>query len=568
MAEEHESSSGKKRRIIHWNPDVSNQPEKRRWTPLRIAAWGLGGFVALIIAGRITVEFSKLVFGPDVFRAASASGSGPATPSDPSSVFVSRSKAELARENVSKALAEMRRLPQDHPQQLQKLILIEKAFIGGDSLLSSGDFGRAFTHFDALGREIDEFGRLMKVKQEAQQAYDTILVRIKDLDRARSLVPEALEAAFSAAGVGRQFLSEGSFDAAKKAFDDAFNELKRAETILADYIADNLRGGQEALGRGDREVAAKAFQSVLEKSPGNELAVQGLNRSKTIDRVHSLITKAKGLEDAKRYAEAAAAYGEAFKLDAFSATAQQGEARAARLQTETQFNTAFTAAQESFSRREWARAITEGENALKVYPDKQDVSDLVKSARENAHQDSVAAALAKAYGHENAYEWVAAREAYDRTLKLSPDLVDAKDGYARAGRVIRALLQYERLIDEARERADRSDFQGGIRSFNEAMTIKPDYLVNTDEVEQLRALLMAQSQPVDVNFTSDGKTWVSISNYRMLGQFSNTSVKILPGDYEIIGRRKGFQDVLLLLQVRSGAQPPTVAVTCNLRADR
>ena len=79
---------------------------------------------------------------------------------------------------------------------------------------------------------------------------------------------------------------------------------------------------------------------------------------------------------------------------------------------------------------------------------------------------------------------------------------------------------------------------------------------------------MAQSQPVDVNFTSDGKTWVSISNYRMLGQFSNTSVKILPGDYEIIGRRKGFQDVLLLLQVRSGAQPPTVAVTCNLRADR
>ena len=33
------------------------------------------------------------------------------------------------------------------------------------------------------------------------------------------------------------------------------------------------------------------------------------------------------------------------------------------------------------------------------------------------------------------------------------------------------------------------------------MTIKPDYLVNTDEVEQLRALLMAQSQPVDVNFT-------------------------------------------------------------------
>ncbi|HEY0968295.1 MAG TPA: hypothetical protein VGD88_12965 [Opitutaceae bacterium] len=568
MAEEQDPTSGKKHRIIHWNPDVGNQPEKRRWTPLRIAAFALGGFVGLIVAGRIIVETSKLVFGPDVFKSAAVSEAGPVAASDPGSVFVSRSKAELARENVSKALAEMRRLPQDHPQQLQKLILIEKAYIGGESLIDSGDYARAFNHFDALGKEIDEFGRLVKVKQEAQQAYDTVLLKIKELDRARSLAPEALDAAFAAAGVGRQFLSEGSFDAAKKTFDDAFAELKRAETVLGDFIASNLRDGQEALSRGDRDGAARAFQAALEKSPGNELALQGLNRSRTIDRVYALLGKAKGLEDQKRYAEAAAAYGEAFALDAFSATAQQGQSRAARLEKETQFNAAFTAAQEAFNRRDWERAITEGQNALKVYPDKKDVADMVKSARENSHQDAVASALAKAYEHENKFEWVAAREAYDQTMKLSPDHADAKEGYARAGKVIRALLQYERSIDEARERADRAEFQAGIRSFNEAMAIKPDYLVNSPEVEQLRATLMAQSQPVDVNFTSDGKTWVSISNYRMLGQFANTSVKILPGDYEIIGRRKGYQDVLLLLQVRNGSQPPTVAVTCNLKADK
>ncbi|GAB1487630.1 hypothetical protein MASR2M8_00700 [Opitutaceae bacterium] len=568
MAEEQDSPSGKKHRIIHWNPDVGNQPEKRRWTPLRIAAWGLGGFVAFIVVGRITVETSKLIFGPDVFRPTAPAGMDPVVASDPGSVFVSRSKAELAQENVSKALAEIRRLPQDHPQQLQKLILIEKAYIGGESLISSGDYARAFNHFDALSKEIDEFGRLVKVKQEAQQAYDEVLLKIKDLDRARSLAPEALDAAFAAAGVGRQFLSEGSFDAAKRTFDDAFAELKRAETILTDFIASNLREGREALSQGDREGAARAFQAALEKSPGNELALQGINRSRTIDRVHALLVKAKDLEDQKRYTEAAAAYGEAFALDAFSATAQQGQARAARLEKETLFNAAFAAAQEAFNHRDWERAITEGQNALKVYPDRNDVADMVQSARDNSHQDSVANALAKAYAHENKFEWVAAREAYDQTLKLSPEHADAKEGYARAGRVIRALLQYERSISEARERAERAEFQAGIRSFNEAMAIKPDYLVPSPEVEQLRDVLMAQSQPVDVNFTSDGKTWVSISNYRMLGQFSNTSVKILPGDYEIIGRRKGYQDVLLLLQVRNGSQPPTVAVTCNLKADR
>ncbi len=39
MAEEQEdSSSGKKHRIIHWNPDIGNPPEKRRWTLLRVLA--------------------------------------------------------------------------------------------------------------------------------------------------------------------------------------------------------------------------------------------------------------------------------------------------------------------------------------------------------------------------------------------------------------------------------------------------------------------------------------------------------------------------------------------------
>lgn len=567
MAEENEPTTSKKHRIIHWNPDAGSQPEKRRWTWRRILAWSVGGFFGLLVAAGVVIRVAKAVFGPELFQAASAAAAS-AAPDDPSLAFVTQSKAELARENVAKALAELRRLPQDHPVQLQKLILIEKAFIGGETLLASRDFGRAFNHFETLGREVDEFSRSVKVKQEAQQAYDSILLKIKELDRARALAPEALDAAFTAAGAGRQFLTEGSFDAAKATFDDGFAELKRAETVLNDFIASNLRAGQDALGRGDRAAATAAFQAALEKSPGNEVALQGLNRARTIDRVHALLQRAKSLEDEARYAEAAAAYGEAFAIDGFSASAQQGQARASRLEKETQFNAAFTAAQEAFDRRDWTRAIAEGENALKVYPEKQDVADMVSSARDNAHRDAVQAALAKAYAHENRYEWVAAREAYDQTLKLDPEHADAKEGYARAGQVIRALLQYERFIAAAYERADLADFQGAIRSFNEAMAIKPDYLVNSDEVEQLRSLLLAQSQPVDVTFTSDGRTWVSISNYRMLGQFTTTSVKILPGDYEIIGRRKGYQDVLLLLQVRSGAQPPTVAVTCRLRADR
>jgi hypothetical protein len=87
-------------------------------------------------------------------------------------------------------------------------------------------------------------------------------------------------------------------------------------------------------------------------------------------------------------------------------------------------------------------------------------------------------------------------------------------------------------------------------------------------VVQLRDLLEQQNTPVDVTFKGDGKTWISITNFRLLGQAESSTVKILPGDYEVIGRRKGYQDVLLLLQVRNGMPPPVVSVICSLRTDR
>ena len=95
------------------------------------------------------------------------------------------------------------------------------------------------------------------------------------------------------------------------------------------------------------------------------------------------------------------------------------------------------------------------------------------------------------------------------------------------------------------------------------MAIKPAYLVNNDKVQQLHAMLMGQNQPVEVSFQGDGKTWISITNYRLLGQIDAMKVKILPGDYEIIGRRKGYKDVLMLLQVRNGSTPPVVTVSCQ-----
>lgn len=567
MSEEQDSAA-KKRRVIHWNPDAGREQVSRRWTWKRILLWSVGGFFGLLFAAGILIRGAKMVFGPDIFSPRPEAVAGVQNVAEANSAFISQAKAEQAHELTSKAMTELRKIPADHPVQLQKMILMEKSFSEAETLLAAHEFSRAFAIFQNLKGDIDAFTEGVKIKAEARQSYDKILLRITDLELARSLAPGSLEAAYEAAGAGRQLLNNGDFLSAKTVFDRGFAELKKAEEALAEYVKDNLLKGQKALAVGEKEQARQAFQAALEKSPGSEVATQGLKRAENIDRVYALLQQGAAFEKEGQFAQAADSYQKAFALDSFSAAAQEGQSRAARLEKETKFNAAKAAADVATKAKDWKKAIAELENALKVYPKKADVEALLKSAKESAHKESVQKALARALDFEKNYQWREARDAYNETLQLESEQVEAKDGYLRTGTIIRALLQYEKYIEAAEQLANKADFQGAIRRFNEAMAVKPSYLVNSDRVQQLHNLLMAQNKPVDVTFKSDGDTWVSITNFRQPSKFETQVYKILPGDYEVIGRRKGYRDVQMLLQVRAGTPPPVVTVTCTVSNDR
>ncbi|HWA24911.1 MAG TPA: hypothetical protein VG734_04480 [Lacunisphaera sp.] len=564
MSEQTDSSPTKKRRVIHWDPEHGQSSGKKSWTILRVAAWGFGGALALLVAAGLVIRGIRLV-SPQFLRPPAAVAV--ASEESAGSQFVSESKANLARENVAKALAEIRRMPQDHPNQMQQLILIEKAFLNCDVLMGAREYAKAYAHLTDLGREIDEFAENVKLKQVTQKAYDEILVKMKDLDRARSLAPAEFETAFTNAGIGQQFFKDGRFATAKKQFDLSYAALDRAQKALQGFVEENVRKGLEAVSTGNKEAALASFQAALEKDPANETATKGMKRAEVADRVHALLMQGARQEEKKEYAQAKESFARAFELDALSAVAQQGKARNERLQKDKEFNDAFSSAVALRAKSEWPGAIAAYEKALKVYPDKDDVKKALKETRETAHREAVKNALAKATDFENKQEWELSRSAYNETMELDPKLEEAKEGYIRTGRMIRAIMQYNKLVEVAEEHIQKAEFQRAIRAFNDAMAVKPTYLALTDRVNQLREVLSVQSKPVEVTFQSDGNSWVSISNYRMLGKIKTATVKMLPGDYEIVSRRKGYQDVMIMLQVRNGSTPPVVNVACSLRAD-
>lgn len=549
-----------KHQVIDWNTNAqagnraSNTPNRTKLFATIAAVAVVAALGAVAFSWRAVQQSQEA--GPTLTRA-----------QQQELAYQNRGRAELAYENASQALGAARALPVNHEGLLQEIALIEKAFLLAESDLEDGKYAAAAEALDAIITSTQEFTEGVEMQRNADKRYDDLLARTRAVDRYKDFSLADYNAAFNAVGEGRHLLESGSFRAAWQSFDTAEETLDRFETNKAAFVADNLRAGQLALKQGDRAAAETAFQTALQYDTSNEAGIRGLSRAENAPQVFELLTRARIAEDNGDYDTAIAAFDEAFELDEFNATAQQGAARARADQKEFQFNGFISAAETAAESGEWETVIASYEQALEVYPQREDIEDALDNAHEEYHAAQVHNTLAEAYDLERDYLWDEARLAYERLLDLEPDYQEAIDGLIRVGRTVRALLEYETLVERSELHLLASEYQAAIRTFNQAMQTKPGYLEISPEVGEMRRVLELNSRPIDITFVSDDRTWVSITNFRMLGKITEETVSLPPGDYEVIGRRKNFQDVMLLLKVRPQMSTNIVSVICKTRAD-
>src|SRR5438309_11564552 len=104
MAEQTDPTAGKKRRVIHWNPEADREPVKSAWTWKRILAWSVGGFFGLLFTAGIIIRVAKLVLGPDIFKPGSEMVAGTESAAAANSGYISETKAEFAHETSATLL--------------------------------------------------------------------------------------------------------------------------------------------------------------------------------------------------------------------------------------------------------------------------------------------------------------------------------------------------------------------------------------------------------------------------------------------------------------------------------
>jgi len=551
----------RKHRVVDWNPTASAAQTGKSAQKTR--AMALFAVLSLAVAATAVGVAWRVVSKKLEAQAAAEA----ASPTSREPAYVSRGRAELAYETASRNLAEIRKMPINHQNLLQGLALVERSFVAAELLLNQGQYAEASTAFDSVNQRLDDFTETVTLQRDAGKRYDELFRRLRVAERTRDFMPEAYDAAFTATGEGRVYLEQGAFRAAWSAFDEASKLLDNFEDRQEAYIQDRLQDGQLALNEGQRDAAETAFKAALQYDSGNEAALRGLKRAETIAAVHSLLQHAKAAEDAADYDTAIDAYHEAFELDNLSVVAQQGEGRARKLRDESHFEAHVAAAKAAAEAGEWSTVIARYQDALDIYPDRETIKSALSSARASHHDAMVLATLGRAYDLEREHKWDQARATYEELLEIEPQHPESIEGLIRVGRTVRALLEYEKLIELCAQQVEAADFQSAIRTFNAAAETKPGYLPFSEKALALRTTLERNSQPIAITFNSDDRTWVSISNYRMLGRIKNETVSLPPGDYQVIGRRKNYQDVMILLRVRPNMSTNVVNVICTTKAD-
>ena len=564
MEENHQNP--RKHRVIHWNPEDEDAAERARSSKRKLLAVGVSAAVVVVLL----VSVITLWENPDGDAKALTNRLGLTDETVPEvpfqQAFASRSKADLELETANSGLEKIRQMRVNHPVLTTKLVAVEREFLQGEDLMRRKAFDRAFETFRGVNVQIEDFSNLVEAKLATQEMYDNFLTRVDELKPSKHLNQEAYDDAFDAASAGKQFLTEGSFTASKTKLTEATDKLQALADSISNYISENAVLGHRYIAQGQGAKAIEAFTNLLSIDPQNENAILQIERAKTADDVFNLVKKGEVKERSESFEEALVAYQQAFQKDQKSAKAQNGVSRVRRKIENRDFSKYLTIAQNAEQSYRFDEAIENFQLALAIFPDRKELADSIVKARTDKRQSDITTLVTRAYALESENrDWEGARLIYQQLNDMEPNLQEAKDGLLRTGKVIRSILRYEKYLEIAAIEAKRLQYQLARQSWDQAMRSKPGYLELTDEAKRLQQHLITQSRPVQVLFISDMATWVSVQGptAKKPTKLKESTMNLLPGDYRIIGRKKGYEDIQYRLQVRGGVAQSPLTVICD-----
>ncbi|MFN8702705.1 MAG: hypothetical protein ACK5X0_11365 [Rhodospirillales bacterium] len=365
----------------------------------------------------------------------------------------------------------------------------------------------------------------------------------------------ALAQADAAASSGRYVDASNALDAANTAL-DALVQSKPYRLIEA------MAAARTALEKRAVAAAADAFAIALAIAPNDPEARAGQARAARLPEALAHFAEGEAAIAARDLRRAREAYARALSVDPALDEARTKLADVdARLAQQT-YQSAISISLDRLAAGDTRAAQDAIERARGLRPNAPEVADIGQRIAARVKSDDLARFRAEAELHEAGERWREAVAAYDRALAIDSSAGFAVRARARAVALSDLHAVLDRYLDDP-ARLQSTDPRAHAKAALDAAQAEKMGPVIRDKADRLAQALAAAQRPIAVTLRSDGITAVEVLRVGSFGAFASREITLPPGSYVAIGRRSGFRDVRVTLEVSLKENLPLVEVACK-----
>ena len=229
--------------------------------------------------------------------------------------------------------------------------------------------------------------------------------------------------------------------------------------------------------------------------------------------------------------------------------------------------------------RQFQRQITQGNQALenanlsaaqtalaaakRIYPDRPEVRDLanaIQIAQENQQISQLQASVASA---ESADNWVDVKTSLTKIQSLRPDDKAITEKLAVASDIVNLQNQLDKTLASPYRLADDAAGNNARELASAATQYQSQSASLAAKTRELKQVLTAINQPVDVNIRSDNQTHIVVRGVGIVGTTAAKTIQLKPGNYTFEGKRAGYRSMLKEVEVPLDQTAVTVTLICD-----
>ena len=399
--------------------------------------------------------------------------------------------------------------------------------------------------------------QLAKVRRSAQEVLQSLLETQSRLESrgVDQWAPNDFVAASAIALEGDALYRAQDFDEAESLYQQALDSLNGLEARLNDEINSRLALLIYAIESGNEATAGSLAPLLQQMAPDSDAVFDAVERVPLMPAITELETAAKASFEQGRLSTAVSQIDEALGLD----PAHQRLAKVARQYesalTQQRFEDAMTKGFELLSDNDFAGARASFQSARNILPATDGPKAALAQVEEAETLSRLNDLLAQAADLAAKEQWAEIVEVLEAALAIDDSLVEASDGLDQARPLAELFAKLDTVIKKQARLVDPvvlSEAQLSLSEAEAALAANAQTSpVLKDKIAAVRSAVATASTPLPVVITSDGLTEITIKRVARLGTVSSRNVSLRPGQYQFLGSRDGYRDVLVTANINA-----------------